>query len=75
MARKSTVAYQEELLTTAAVAALLNVNVNTVRRWSDSRLLPSYRIGARGDRRFRRADVENMLQQGPARREKQLVAL
>ncbi|MBN1152469.1 MAG: helix-turn-helix domain-containing protein [Dehalococcoidia bacterium] len=50
-----------ELLTTAQAARLLNVHPNTVRNWADSALLPSYRIGPRRDRRFRRVDVESLL--------------
>jgi excisionase family DNA binding protein len=55
---------QTELLTTAQAAELLNVHPNTVRNWADAALLPSYRIGPRRDRRFRRADVESLLQDG-----------
>jgi len=50
-----------ELLTTAQAAQLLNVHPNTVRNWADAALLPSYRIGPRRDRRFRRDDVEALL--------------
>lgn len=49
------------LLTTAQTAHLLNVHPNTVRNWADAALLPSYRIGPRRDRRFRRDDVEALL--------------
>ncbi len=49
------------LLTTAQAAHLLNVHPNTVRNWADAALLPSYRIGPRRDRRFRRDDVEALL--------------
>jgi excisionase family DNA binding protein len=52
------------LLSTAQVARLLNIHTNTVRRWSNIRLLPSYRIGSRGDRRFRRDDIEYLLHKG-----------
>ena len=45
------------LLTPTDVAHLLSVHINTVRRWSNSGLLNSYRIGPRGDRRFRREDI------------------
>ena len=47
----------DALLTTAEVAELLNVHVNTVRRWSDKGTLKSYRIGNRGDRRFMQNDI------------------
>ena len=45
------------MLTTNEVARLLNVHINTVRRWSNNGILKAYRIGVRGDRRFERMDV------------------
>ena len=39
----------EPMLTTSDVARLLNVHINTVRRWSNQGALKTYRIGARGD--------------------------
>ena len=51
------------MLTTSDVARLLNTHVNTVRRWSDQRLLKVYRIGPRGDRRFKREDIDSFLVQ------------
>ena len=49
------------MLTTGYVAHLLNVHVNTVRRWSTQGILEAYRIGPRGDRRFRRVDIARFL--------------
>ncbi len=48
----------EPMLTTSEVARILNVHINTVRRWSNQGVLKSYRIGPRGDRRFRKDDVD-----------------
>ncbi len=45
------------MLTTGDVATILSVDVNTVRRWTNRRILKAYRIGPRGDRRFRQKDV------------------
>jgi excisionase family DNA binding protein len=45
------------LLTTSDVARLLNIHINTVRRWSNEGKLKSYRIGSRGDRRFQQEDI------------------
>lgn len=45
----------------AVAALLLNVHVNTVRRWSNKGILLVYRIGPRGDRRFTRRDIDNLL--------------
>ena len=48
----------EPMLTTSEVARILNVHINTVRRWSNQGSLTSYRIGSRGDRRFKKADID-----------------
>lgn len=53
----------DAMLTTSDVARLLNVHMNTVRRWSNQGILRSYRIGSRGDRRFREEDIANFLSQ------------
>ena len=49
------------MLTARQLARLLNVHVNTVRRWNDKGILKAYRIGPRGDRRFSREDVDMFL--------------
>jgi excisionase family DNA binding protein len=49
------------MLTIAETANLLNVHINTVRRWSDQGVLKSCRIGTRGDRRFRREDIDSLV--------------
>ena len=49
------------LLTTSEVAHRLNVHINTVRRWSNQGIIKAYRIGPRGDRRFRREDIASFL--------------
>ena len=49
------------MLTAGDVAHLLGIHVNTVRRWSNKGVLKQYRIGSRGDRRFRREDVDGFL--------------
>ncbi len=45
------------MLTARELARLLNVHINTVRRWNERGVLKAYRIGPRGDRRFSREDV------------------
>lgn len=52
------------MLTISEVAYLLNVHINTVRRWSNQGTLKAYRIGSRGDRRFRQEDVATFLLEG-----------
>lgn len=50
------------MLTVQDVAILLNIHENTVRRWSDNNILKAYRITKRGDRRFRREDINKFLE-------------
>jgi len=50
----------DPLLRTSDVAHLLNVHINTVRRWSNKGILKSYLIGPRGDRRFQRKDIARL---------------
>ena len=47
----------ETLLSVTQVSELLHVHGNTVRRWSDRGILQPYRIGSRGDRRFKKVDI------------------
>ena len=49
------------LLTAGEAARMLGIHENTVRRWSKKGILKSYRVGPRGDRRFRRQDVDSFL--------------
>jgi excisionase family DNA binding protein len=51
----------EPMLTTSEVAKKLNLHVNTIRRWSNNGILKAYRIGTRGDRRFKKQDVDDLL--------------
>ena len=52
---------RDALLSVAQAAALLGVHPNTIRSWTDAGRLTAFRINARGDRRFRRNDVERIL--------------
>jgi excisionase family DNA binding protein len=53
--------HRNSMLTAAQVARLLNVHINTVRRWSNLGILKAYRIGTRGDRRFSKDEVARFL--------------
>ena len=53
----------DPMLTVSEVARLLSVHINTVRRWSNQGILNAYRVGSRGDRRFRQEDVASFLSQ------------
>ncbi|MCK4863531.1 MAG: helix-turn-helix domain-containing protein [Dehalococcoidales bacterium] len=45
------------MLTTGDVARIFNVHPGTIRRWCRQGRILTYRIGPRGERRFRREDV------------------
>lgn len=49
------------MLTARDVASLLNVDINTVRRWTNNGILKAYRVGPRRDRRFRQEDINLFL--------------
>ena len=49
------------MLTVREVSQLLHVHSNTLRRWSDQGVIKAYRIGPRGDRRFRAEDIAVLL--------------
>jgi excisionase family DNA binding protein len=51
----------DNMLTVREVSQILHVHSNTLRRWSDLGLIKAYRIGPRGDRRFRQEDITLML--------------
>ena len=49
------------MMTTREAVSVLNVSANTLRRWNDRGVIKAYRIGSRGDRRFLRKDVDQLL--------------
>ena len=53
--------YREWMLSVSEVARLLRIHPNSVRRWADVGLITSYRVGTRGDRRFKFDDVDSFL--------------
>ena len=55
----------EGMLTTREVARLLHLHISTVRRWSNQGLLTAYRVSTRGDRRFKREDVDALISEEP----------
>ena len=63
----------EPMLTSSEVARILSVHINTVRRWSNQGILKSYRIGSRGDRRFRKEDIDSFFSKDTKSREKQII--
>ena len=51
----------QNMLSTGEVARLLGVHPSTVRRWSERKRIKAYRIGPRGERRYRREDLISCL--------------
>jgi len=54
----------EDLLNTAEAARFLRVSQASIRRWSDSGLLTSHRVGRRRERRFAQSDLVAFLDRG-----------
>jgi len=50
-----------KLLTIRQAAEILNVHVETLRRWDKSGKLKATRINERGDRRYRPEDIERLM--------------
>ena len=49
------------MLTIRDVSLMLSVHPSSVRRWVDQGLLRCYRIGLRGDRRFKAEDIHSFV--------------
>jgi len=57
----SKVTESSSLLNTREAAHFLRVSEASIRRWSDSGLLPAKRVGRRKERRFARSELESFL--------------
>jgi excisionase family DNA binding protein len=51
----------QKIMTTSEVAYYFRVHPNTIRQWTNRGLIPSFRLGTRRDRRFKREDVDEFL--------------
>jgi excisionase family DNA binding protein len=49
------------MLTIGEAALALGMHPNTLRRWANRGVIQTYRLGNRGDRRFKRADLTRLL--------------
>ena len=56
------VASEKQVLTISEATAMLNAHPNSVRRWAEISLLPCFRLGLRGDRRFHPEDLERLME-------------
>jgi excisionase family DNA binding protein len=52
---------RKDLLTIREASRLLNVHSNTLRGWTEQGVIKAQRVGPRRDRRFKRRDVEALL--------------
>ena len=50
-----------DMLRTGKASQLLHLSPNTLRSWTDRGLVKAYRANDRGDRRYRREDLEALL--------------
>ena len=53
----TTLLENEGMMSSSEVAKMLNVHINTIRRWSSSGFMDCYRIGPRQDRRFSQQNI------------------
>ena len=51
-------------MTLQEVADLFRVTTVTLKKWSDAGTIPCVRINSRGDRRFKKADIMKVLEDG-----------
>jgi excisionase family DNA binding protein len=51
----------EVMLTLSEAASALGIHQNTLRKWGQKGVIKVYRVGARGDRRFRLADIDKLI--------------
>lgn len=56
---------RDRLLTTRDAATFLKVSEASIRRWTDSGLLPAHRVGRRRARRLREEDLRRFMEAGP----------
>ena len=50
-----------KLLKLSEAAEILNVHPNTLRKWDKKGILKAVRFGERGDRRYKKEDIEKLL--------------
>jgi excisionase family DNA binding protein len=53
----------DKMLSVKEVTELIHIHPNTLRRWSEQGLIVAYRINTRGDRRYKKSDIEDFLKE------------
>ncbi len=51
-----------KLLKLTEVSKMLNVHPNTLRKWDEKGILKAIRFGQRQDRRYRKKDIEKLIE-------------
>ena len=64
MSKKQQVKLSEQLLNVQKAAAFLDVSTNTIRRWAQLGNLKGVKIGTRGDWRFTKNGLLQMIRKG-----------
>lgn len=62
----------DELLTIKAAAKILNCHTNTLRNWDNTGFLEAVRINERGDRRYKKKDILNLVGKNSEIRQEEL---
>lgn len=61
MNKKQQVEFEEQLMSVQKAAIFLDVSANTIRRWAQLGALKGVKIGSRGDWRFTKNDLLQMV--------------
>jgi excisionase family DNA binding protein len=51
----------DKMLSVTEVTELIHIHPNTLRRWSEQGVITAYRINSRGDRRYKKSDIDQFL--------------
>lgn len=57
-----------KLLRISEAAEMLGVNTETLRRWDNKHILNAVKLGTRGDRRYKREDLEKFIERKKKRK-------
>ncbi len=52
-----------DIITLAEACAILGLHPNTLRKWDNKGYLKAIRFGTRKDRRYRKSDIQKLLNQ------------
>ena len=64
MSGQSSTEKEQKLLKLSEASELLNVHPNTLRKWDKKGILKAVRFGERGDRRYKKEDMEKLKSEG-----------